>query len=101
MNEACKNDIFQFDQNERKKNKNTADQVVRILDLFLKKAKILLSIFIMQKVYDKNKTSCYAFKKKSTNHCKNSMSLISVSAEHDEESHQHSVYLQTTDEHQE
>ena len=61
MNEACKNDIFQLDQNERKKNKNTADQVVRILDLLLIKAQILLSIFIIQKVYDKNKTSCYAF----------------------------------------
>ena len=101
MNEACKNDIFQLDQNERKKNKNTADQVVIILDLLFKKAKILLSIFIMQKVYDKNKTSCYAFKKKSTNHCKNSMSLISVSAEHYEECYQYGIYLQTTDFHQE
>jgi hypothetical protein len=63
MNEACKNDIFQLDQNERKKNKNTADQVVRILDLFLKKAKILLSIFIMQKFTTKIRHLVMPFKK--------------------------------------
>ena len=74
-NKACRNDTNQLDQNERKKNKNTDNQAIINFALVLKKVNILLFLFIMKLVCGKNKTSYFAFSKKSLNHNKTSIKI--------------------------
>ncbi len=73
-NKACNKETNKFDQNERKKNKNIAPQTIIDFVLVLK-LNILLSLFIMKLVYGKNKTSYFAFGKKSLNHNKTSIKI--------------------------
>ena len=46
--EACINDIFQPDQNDKKKNRNTVTQAIITLDLFFSDVSNLLSFILSE-----------------------------------------------------